>query len=241
MEENKPKRYRRSKADIENSIKQAAKNIILKKGFSGMTVLDIIKNAKIEPITFYTRYRNLEEFYDWFVREYDYWFGDMLKMSHDKAYNKERYVEIFANLFECLKEDSIMLELLRWEVNDANTITKRSAMNREIQTLPLTGIYESQFSDSDIDFVAISALLIAGIYYLNLHRKCSPFCGIDISTQEGRTRLLNAIKGLSDKLFMEKDTAEKRYREKISSIAERMRQKGLSDADIDYCLSNLPD
>lgn len=237
MEENKPRRNRRTKADIEQSIKKAAKSIILKKGFSRMTVLDIIKRAKIEPITFYTRYRNIEEFYDCFVREYDYWFNDMLKISQDKAYTRERYIEIFKNLFECLKEDSIMLELLRWEVNEANTVTKRSAMSREIQTLPLTTIYGNQFKDNDVDFVAISALLIAGIYYLNLHRKCSPFCGIDVSTEEGRSRLMNAIEALSNKLFLERNTAEKRYHDKITSIANRMRQKGFSKEDIVFCLS----
>lgn len=233
MEENKPKRPRRSKADIENGIKKAAEKIILKKGFSGMTVLDIIKQAKIEPITFYTRYRNLEEFYDCFVREYDYWFSDMLKMSKDKVYNQQRYVEIFRSLFDCLKDESIMLELLRWEVNDANEVTKRSAMNREIQTLPLTSVYGDQFKDSDTDFVAISALLIAGIYYLNLHRKCSPFCGIDISAEEGRRRLMNAIETLSVKLFREQETA----RPNLEAITERMKQKGLTQADIDYILS----
>lgn len=205
MEEKRPKRSRRTKADIESGIKKAAENVILKKGFSGMTVLDIIKQARIEPITFYTRYRNLEEFYDGFVRDYDYWLGDMLKMTKDKVYNKDRYVEIFRNLFECLKEDSIMLELLRWEVNDANIVTKRSAMNREIQTLPLTEIYGNQFKDSNIDFVAISALMIAGIYYLNLHRKCSPFCGIDVATDEGRHRLMKAVETFADKLFSETD------------------------------------
>ncbi len=239
MEGTKPKRSRRSKADIENSIKKAAKTIIMKKGFSGMTVLDIIKHAKIEPITFYTRYRNLEEFYDSFVREYDYWFSNMLKVSKGKVYNKDKYVEIFRNLFDCLKDDSIMLELLRWEVNDTNAVTKRSAMNREIQTLPLTEVYGNQFKDSDIDFVAISALMIAGIYYLNLHRNCSPFCDIDISTEEGRRRLMNAVKSLSDKLFSEKDAAaETSHRHKIATIAERMRQKGFSDTDIAFCLAD---
>lgn len=238
MEENKPKRYRRTKADIENSIRKAAINIILKKGVSGMTVLDIIKNAKIEPITFYSRYRNLEEFYDCFFREYDYWFGDMMKMSREKEYNKEKYVEIFNNLFECLKDDSIMLELLRWEVNDANTVTKRSAMNREIQTLPLTDIYGSQFKDSDIDFVAISALLIAGIYYLNLHRKCSPFCGIDVATEGGRSRLMNAVETLANKLFAERNRTEAPGQNKLAIIADKMRQKGLSESDIAFCLSN---
>ncbi len=237
MEENKPKRYRRTKADIEKSINKAAKDIILKKGFSRMTVLDIIKRAKIEPITFYTRYKNLDEFYDDFVREYDYWFNDMLKISQDKLYTQDGYLEIFKTLFDVLKDDSIMLELLRWEVNEANAVTKRSAMNREVQTLPMATIYNTMVKDNGIDFVAISSILIAGVYYLNLHRKCSPFCGIDASTEEGRNRLMDAIKGLSDKLFSDRDAVEKRHHDKIASIAERMRQKGFSKEDIVFCLS----
>lgn len=239
MEENKPKRFRRTKADIESSIQKAARSIILKKGFSGMTVLDIIKHAKIEPVTFYTRYRNLEEFYDSFVREYDYWFNDVLKLSQDKANSRDRYMEIIKNLFDCLKEDSIMLELLRWEVNDANAVTRRSAMNREVQTLPLTSVYGNLFKDSETDFVAISALLIAGIYYLNLHRKCSPFCGIDISTEDGRDRLLKAIEALSDKMFKEKDAMQGECNDRMAAIADKMRQRGFSEEDISFCLSGF--
>lgn len=202
-----------------------------------MTVLDIIKRAKIEPITFYSRYKNLEEFYDEFVREYDYWFNDILKISQGQLYSQEGYIEIFSKLFDVLKDDSIMLELLRWEVNEANAVTKRSAMNREIQTLPLATIYGTMFKDNGMDIVAISSILIAGVYYLNLHRKCSPFCGIDASTEEGRNRLMDAIKKLSDKLFSDRDTVEKRHYDKIASIAERMRQKGFSKEDIAFCLS----
>lgn len=55
QESRKPRRPRRSKADIENCINKAAKELVLKKRFSNVTVLDIIKRAKIEPITFYSR------------------------------------------------------------------------------------------------------------------------------------------------------------------------------------------
>ena len=41
------------------------------------------------------------------------------------------------------------------------------AMLREVHTLPLVKIYEEKFKDIDIS--AISALIIGGIYYLNLH------------------------------------------------------------------------
>lgn len=72
-EESKPRRARRTKASIEQAINRAAKDLVLKKGFAGVAVLDIIKRAKIEPVTFYNRYKNQEEFYDSFVRQFDYW------------------------------------------------------------------------------------------------------------------------------------------------------------------------
>lgn len=238
MEENKPKRYRRTKADIERSIEKAAKDIILRKGFSGVTVLDIIKRAKIEPITFYTRYRNLEEFFDSFVREYDYWFCEMTHISsEEKQVTQEGYNEIVRRLFDNLKDDSIMMELLRWEVNECNSVTRRTAMNRELHTLPLASAYEKLFDGAGVDFVAISSLLIAGIYYLSLHRKCSPFCGIDVSTEEGCARIQHSLTQLSDILFRIKEADGQPSRDRMAEIAERMRQKGLSEEDIAYCLA----
>lgn len=237
-EGNKPKRYRRTKADIERSIDKAAKDIILRKGFSGVTVLDIIKRAKIEPITFYTRYRNLEEFFDSFVREYDYWFSEMTRISsEEKQVTSEGYNEIVRRLFDNLKDDSIMMELLRWEVNECNSVTRRTAMNRELHTLPLASAYEKLFDGTGVDFVAISSLLIAGIYYLSLHRKCSPFCGIDVSTEEGCARIQRALTQLSDILFRKKEADDQPSCDRMARIAERMRQKGLSEEDIAYCLA----
>ena len=66
-----------------------------------------------------------------------------------------------------------MLELLRWEIAEGNETTVRTAMLREMHTFPLAKIYEEKFKDIDIS--AISALIIGGIYYLNLHRDRSKF------------------------------------------------------------------
>ncbi len=63
----KTRRPRRSKADIESAILKAAIAQIKKKGFSMALVTDIVKRAKIEPIVFYNRYKNLDEFYDTFA------------------------------------------------------------------------------------------------------------------------------------------------------------------------------
>lgn len=71
-DERQARRPRRSKADIENAIEKAAIAQIKKKGFARSQVTDIVKRAKIEPIVFYNRYKNLEEFYEGFVKRYDY-------------------------------------------------------------------------------------------------------------------------------------------------------------------------
>ena len=237
-EESKPRRARRTKASIEEAIEKAAKDLILKKGFVGVTVLDIIKKAKIEPITFYNRYKNQEEFYDNFVRQFDYWFNDTLKIPAELYETEEGYVQIIHKLIDATADDSVMMELLRWEICDTNAVTRRTAMNREFHTLPLIKPYEVQFRNSGIDIVAFTTLLIAGIYYLNLHRRCSPFCEIDMNTEEGRNRIKDAAKSLLHVLYLyRKDFVH--HQQELKAIADRMRKKGISEEDIRECLMGI--
>ena len=77
-EENKTKRYRRTNVDIQADIIKAAESLIKKKGFASILVTELINKARIEPLVFYNRYDNLSEFYDEFVKRYDYWFKGLL-------------------------------------------------------------------------------------------------------------------------------------------------------------------
>ena len=239
-QENKPKRFRRTKASIEQAINKAAKDLILKKGFVGVTVLDIIKKAKIEPITFYNRYKNQEEFYDNFVREFDYWFNDTLRIPSELLETEEGYVQIIHKLIDATADDSVMMELLRWEICETNAVTRRTAMNREFHTLPLIKPYEIQFRNSGVDIKAVTTLLIAGVYYLNLHRRCSPFCEIDVNKEEGRNIIKNTIKRLLRILYQYREN-KIRYEHKLKTIAERMRDRGIDEQTIEYCCGSSVD
>ena len=200
-EKKKSRKARRTKADIEKAINEAARSTIMEKGFAQTTILDIIKKAKIEPATFYKRYKNLEDFYNNFTHQFDYWFSDTVKHSPSGACSEERYSNILKGLLRGLGESPLMQELLRWEVSDANDITKHTAQNRELHTLPLVGGYEETFKNTSIDINAVSALLTAGIYYLTLHSPCAPFCGIDINTEEGFKRIETSLEKLTHILF----------------------------------------
>lgn len=194
-------RIRRTKAAIIEDIKKAAVESVLKHGFSGSLVSEIIKKAKIEPIVFYNRYQNLDDFFSEFVKGYDYWFSDVAKEANKQETSYSQFIALIEGLQECMTEKSVMQELIRWEVAENNDITRRTASIREMFTLPLAEKYNDLFKDSGIDFVAIATIIISGLYYLYLHKDLSTFCNIDMNTDEGRNRINQAIKFLSEPLF----------------------------------------
>ena len=198
-------RIRRTKATIIEDIRKAAVESVLKRGFSGSLVSEIIKKAKIEPVVFYNRYQNLEEFYSEFVKGYDYWFSDVAKEANKQETPHDQFIALIEGLQECMIEKSVMQELIRWEIAEGNDITKRTASIREMFTLPLAEKYDDLFKNSGIDFVAIATIIISGLYYLYLHKDRSTFCNIDMNTEEGRNRVNQAIKFLSELLFSKRN------------------------------------
>lgn len=194
-------RIRRTKATITENIRKAAVESVLKRGFSGSLVSEIIKKAKIEPVVFYNRYQNLEEFFSEFVKGYDYWFSDVAKEANKLETPHDQFIALIEGLQECMIEKSVILELIRWEIAVDNDITKRTASIREMFTLPLAEKYDDLFKNSGIDFVAIATIIVSGLYYLYLHKDRSTFCNIDMNTEEGRNRVNQAIKFLSELLF----------------------------------------
>lgn len=230
-EKTKNRRPKRTKAQIDDCIKEAAIAEIVENGFSDSILYGIIRRAKIEPVVFYNRYKSLDVFYDEFVKSKDYWFNDLLKEIDAPRFSSEELVEILNSLVDSLDKDSIMLELLRWEVANENPTTRRSAALREFHTLPLAKDYENVFKNTNIDMLSLCALIIGGIYYLSLHKNLSPFSGIDINTEDGKTRIKKAIASFVTILFDLKDADLKKQQ-----IRVRMKEKGLSDEDISYCL-----
>lgn len=213
MENDKPVRVRRTKASISEDIRKAAVDSVIKHGFSGSLVSEIMKKAKIEPAVFYHRYENLDDFFSEFVKGYDYWFSDVAKEANKQETPYGQFTALIDGLQECMIEKSVMKELLRWEVAEKNDTTRRTASIREMFTLPLVEKYEKLFEGTGIDFVAIATIFISGLYYLYLHKDCSTFCKIDMNTQEGRDRINQAIRFLAEPLFEKTNSLENESQE----------------------------
>lgn len=228
------KRNRRTKIDIENCINKAAIHLIEETGFSNLTVRGIAREANIEAVVFYNRYKDLNEFMAEFVKKHDYWFGDMAKKSESEGIGKEHWVNSLIDMFGSLQENKIIQELLRWEISSNNNTTQQTARLRELHTIPLTEKYKEHFKNSPVKIDSLSALIIGGIYYFTLHSEVSMFCGIDVNTKDGKERINNDIEYLGDILFSERE-----YDLKILTMAKKMKEKGIEIITISEC-TDLP-
>lgn len=224
MTENKTRRQRRTKASILEVLDRAAKEEIMQNGFSSALVTGIIKRANIEPQVFYNRYKDIWDFYEAFVRKYDFCLNDLLNKISDPIISREGVAKLLKEMMRGVNSDPILLELIRWELNDANKTTKRSATLRELNFQPLTQGFQRSFKGSGVDISGIITLMIGGIYYLSLHKKLSPFYGIDLNTEEGLAKADRVIDQLTDFVF---EANERKKRD--AEIAERLRTMGVSD------------
>lgn len=225
------KRVRRTKIAIERDVLKAVDSLIEEVGFSNITLTGVAERAKIEPAVFYRRYANLEELFDKYTRKYDYWFGDILESIPKNLSQEEGFYWVMEKLIGALYHNKGMQQLLKWELVEDNQITRRTARLRESINEPLIRLLEYKFQGSGLDINVIAANIIAGIYYLILHRKRSKFCDVDFTSRQGKARLNNGIKQLIDLLF-EKVANEQR----ITQIVEKLKAEGVSEEIIARCV-----
>lgn len=218
MENNR--KQRRRKVDIEQSIIHAAIQIIEKKGFSGLLVTELAQKANITPQVFYNRYTDLDDFINFFIKKYDYWFSDIVTGNKNITDPKDKYKKLISSLFDSLSQNKMMQQLLIWELSARTDASRRTAQLREFHTTPLSEEYNNLFSKTSIDITAASALIVGGLYYLILHADLAPFSGIDVKTKEGKERIQNVINHLSEIFFSETITDAK-----VIDIAKKMKQK----------------
>lgn len=191
------RRKRRNSKDIDEAIFDAASILIREGGFANLTATGIMQKAKIEPVQFYKRYKDLDAFISEYVKIFDYWFSDVVKESSLDSNINIQYEIILCNLLNSLWNNKIMQELLRWEIATKNENSIRTARLREFHTLPLCKKFADAFAETGIDIVAISALIVGGIYYMILHCEMSEFSGINLNNEQDRERMIKAIKYLT--------------------------------------------
>ena len=218
MEENKPKRPRRTRAEIEAKVFDAIRQLADTKGLSNINFADICQYADVQPIVLNRNYETMEKLLDKYAYTCDYWLHDLFNSQHPTD----------------LYDNPDMQRLLTWELSADNEITRRMARSREMYYKAAIEEYNRMFANTDIPIDTIAGLLVAGTYCLILRRKRSTFVGVDYQKKESQERLYKALDYLSHVVFQSLEEHDRTI-----EIARKLKQKGIDTAVIAEC-TDLP-
>lgn len=226
--EQKNRRERRTKIQLEQDMMDAIERLVCEKGFSNIPLLEFTHEANIDPNVFYRRYKTVEDIYSELSKKYDFWINDSIDVNQlhtlgDKAF--------FANgikmLHRTLQANPVMQKILLWELTEINETTKHSAQTRDTMNSNLVLYYKRLFELINFEITPVLAILIAGVYYLTLRRGIATFCLIDFSSEQGKEKLDAAIDTITEMVF-----AQIEHRNRQVTMAKEMDKDGILHENI---------
>ncbi|MDR1370317.1 MAG: TetR/AcrR family transcriptional regulator [Dysgonamonadaceae bacterium] len=203
MANEKKTRIRRTRDVIDNQLMSAVCRVINELGFSQLGINSVSEVAKVEKAYIYRNFESFDNLLERYFIRNDFWERFIVQ----KAYNehgsdlKEMFIYYLTELYKTMDQNREFESIARWEIAEPTPYILRHARRRELDNQKFMEKNVEHFKGSDIDIEAIYALLISGIYYLNMHKNVSTFSNIDFTTREGKRRLIKTIEQLAGVLF----------------------------------------
>jgi hypothetical protein len=103
--------------------------------------------------------------------------------------------DILQNQFQFFFSELEMQKLILWEISGESPLMRSIHNVRESMGQEFLQLTDPHFKGSNVNFRAIAALLVGGIYYTILHTRFNGdiICDININTDEGKNEIVKAI------------------------------------------------
>jgi AcrR family transcriptional regulator len=197
---NKPKVIK-NKELTKRKLIDAVGEIFRTEGHTGLGVNKVAKQAGVTKKLIYDYFeRDFDNLIEAYILETDYWmaFADRVQELIDaQSYNDDQKLitNILQNQFRYFFLDKQMQKLILWEVCTNSPLMRSIHNARESMGQKLFELTDQHFANTGVNFRAVAALLVGGIYYTILHTRYNGgiFSDIDIATEEGREEMLKAI------------------------------------------------
>ena len=192
----------RDKLETKARILAAVGKLLAESGFKQLGVNAIAREAGVDKVLIYRYFENLPSLLQTFGQEGNYWItveeliADGTKTNPD--FLADWMIHWLTYFLNNLQERPITQEILRWELLEANELTRELADVRDRTAIEsLEFLKQKCVFPPDKDIPALTAVLLAGIVYLVLRTKVSDtFLGIDFSSPTGWQRIEAAIASL---------------------------------------------
>ncbi len=196
----------RTKAKLINAV-----GIVLeKKGYGNLNATSIAKAAGVDKKLIWTYFGSLNNLIEAYIDLKAFWKLDVpnstiSEIVNNKNVNKEVASQLLLDYFDIFSRDIALQKIIHWEMGESKELLRKISDKREMTGEHIFSIIDEKFHGSDTDIRATIALLIGGIYYLNLHANVngSTVCGLDINEKDDEQRVLKAIKQIIERCFKE--------------------------------------
>ncbi len=200
----------REKARTMNKLVASVGKVLKNKGYAGLNVASICKEAGVDRRLVYTYFGGLNNLIETYIVQKDYWVSSAKDIAVNLVENKEAPTSedaaaLLRGQFEAVYDDKVLQRLIHWELGEDNKILRKISDEREQLGEELFKLIEPSFENSEIDLRAVIALQVGGLYYLALHAQSngSLFCGIDVLQPEGKQRIENALNKIMEMCYDE--------------------------------------
>jgi AcrR family transcriptional regulator len=190
----------KDKENTKRKLIRAVGDVIKAEGFQNLKISKISHYANVDRKLIYRYFGNLNYLVEAYILENDYWmvFSDnMRQMLSDKHFagSEQLITEILRNQFKFFASQKEMQRLILWELSVDSPLMKSIHNTRESMGQEFLELTDSHFANGNVNFRAIAAILVGGIYYTILHTVYNggKFAGIDLNTNAGKEDILKAI------------------------------------------------
>lgn len=195
----------RTKATLINALGK----ILKKKGFAGLSARSVAEEAKVDRRLIYDYFGDLEGLVKEYLNNKDYW-----KMEPDDVEGivqaaredsgKALAYGVLQDQLDSLISNEEMRLIITWGLSEKSAMLKELDLKREnVGEIVLREVFDKRFADGEVNFRAVYALLMGGVYYLTLHAKMqeNTFCGIDLQRPAGQEEIKQALRQLLDLVY----------------------------------------
>ncbi|MFY1046342.1 TetR/AcrR family transcriptional regulator [Chryseobacterium sp. GP-SGM7] len=192
----------RDKEKTKQKLLNAVGKILKTKGYSGLMVSKIAAVAGFDKKLIYEYFGSTDKLIDEYIKSQDYWSRFETDENIDLSDGgKEMSKMAIINQFDSLKKNKELQKILVWEMSESRPILKKLLDQREeVGEELFKNITDPHFGEKSEDYRAITALLVAGCYHLNLYtgHNGNTFCGLDMKSEDGRQKIKKAIGDIID-------------------------------------------
>lgn len=206
MENEKGKTRQRNKNKSKQDLINAVGELLTTKGYSSLKVNNIAATAGLDKKLIYKYFGGTEKLLDEYILSQDFW-ANVTSEKIPEVINdggKELTKLMLTSQFDFLEKNEELQKILLWSLSEERKSLKNLIETQEKNgEMIFTTITDKFFGEKSREFRAISAIMVSGIYYLNMYAKKngSVFCGIDLSKEEGKQEIKNAITKMVDKIY----------------------------------------